>query len=289
MCVCVWVGVLLCAVVKHGHRGFAHTHKCLLACLPGPGGLDLDYCLLCLLAGNDEAAQGHWGAVTFTACLLARALSSWRLGRAYMPRDRRRWTRQVKGHVKGEERRSHQGEGSIRMPHSRNPNPLNTHTPQAYSKYTAIRAVSSKESMAAAVPYFGDMNEAQLRQWVEANPGRVNDRDWLAYTPLYVAVCFIKSLPLTVLLLDEKGADVNATISGGVTPLHLAPPLDILAALMNRGGDPTHTNYNGWTPLMGQARHGSVENVARLVQDPRVRGTVNANCEWQHSTPLCLL
>ena len=27
------------------------------------------------------------------------------------------------------------------------------------------------------MPLFRSMTEAQLRQWVEANPGRVNDRD----------------------------------------------------------------------------------------------------------------
>jgi hypothetical protein len=35
---------------------------------------------------------------------------------------------------------------------------------------------------------FEDMNEAELRQWVEANPGRVNDRDSDGRTPLYAAV-----------------------------------------------------------------------------------------------------
>lgn len=68
------------------------------------------------------------------------------------------------------------------------------------------------DSMAAAgeTPYFYDMNEAQLQQWVEANPGPINKMDSGGYTPLYVAACVVENLPLTVWLLDEKGADVNA-------------------------------------------------------------------------------
>jgi len=45
----------------------------------------------------------------------------------------------------------------------------------------------------------GTMNEVEVREWVEANPKRVNDRDSTSYTPLMVAVSFIKSLSLTVL------------------------------------------------------------------------------------------
>ena len=36
---------------------------------------------------------------------------------------------------------------------------------------------------------FCSMNEARLRQWVEANPGRVNVRDMNSDTPLHVAAC----------------------------------------------------------------------------------------------------
>lgn len=45
---------------------------------------------------------------------------------------------------------------------------------------------------------FRDMTEVQVRQWVEENPERVNDRDRHGYTPLYEVVCRIRSLPLTV-------------------------------------------------------------------------------------------
>ena len=58
------------------------------------------------------------------------------------------------------------------------------------------------------------MTEAKLRQWVDANPGWVNDRDMAGETPLYVAARFKRSLPLVLWLLDDKGADVNATQVG---------------------------------------------------------------------------
>jgi len=41
----------------------------------------------------------------------------------------------------------------------------------------------------AALLFFA-MMEVELRQWVEANPGRVNDRDRYEHTPLFVAVLF---------------------------------------------------------------------------------------------------
>ena len=115
--------------------------------------------------------------------------------------------------------------------------------------------------------HFGNMNEAQLRQRVGSNPGRVDARDKDGDTPLLIAAWWVESLPLVVWLLDEKGADVNATTSFGLTPLHWADSLDILNALLDRGADPT-VRSDGLTPLMGQVLHQNVDNVARLLQDP---------------------
>ena len=91
---------------------------------------------------------------------------------------------------------------------------------------------------------FCSMSEAELRRWVDANPERVNDRATLrrgdgplrGATPLYVAACVIKSLPLVLWLLDEKGADVNATTGEERTAFHGACSVDILVALLNRVG-----------------------------------------------------
>ena len=92
------------------------------------------------------------------------------------------------------------------------------HTPQSCVKHTSNKGSPSTQRMAAAAAEelcLWRMNEVQLRHWVEANPGLVNDRDDGGCTPLYVAACGIKSLALTVWLVDEKGADVNGPISGG--------------------------------------------------------------------------
>lgn len=58
---------------------------------------------------------------------------------------------------------------------------------------------------AVAELYFYQINEARLRQWVEANPGRINDRDRVGETPLIAAAFEEEGLPLIVWLLDEKG------------------------------------------------------------------------------------
>ena len=101
------------------------------------------------------------------------------------------------------------------------PSPHHPHTTQGSQQ------AHEREQMAAAAAVQGElhfrrMTEAELRQWVEANPGRVNDRDRVGETPLMAAVGDIKSLPLTLWLLEEKGADVNATSADGRSALHYA-------------------------------------------------------------------
>ena len=111
------------------------------------------------------------------------------------------------------------------------------------------------------------MNETRLRQWAEANPGRVNARDLASDTPLTNAASK-GAHALVVWLLDEKGADIEGA-------LHAAASLDILIALLDRGADPSKANIHGRFPLTVQAKRGTVEIVARLLQDSRVRATIN--------------
>ena len=68
---------------------------------------------------------------------------------------------------------------------------------------------------------------------------------------------------------------MNATTGGEMNPLHYADTLDILNALMDRGADPIVPDYEDKAPLAWQASCGTVDMVARLLQDPRVRATVN--------------
>jgi hypothetical protein len=87
---------------------------------------------------------------------------------------------------------------------------------------------------------------------------------------LYVAV-----FKLSLWLLDEKGADVNAATSQGATPVHGAFTLDLLSALLDRGADPSKLDRHGITALMSQATLGEDGAIARLLEDPRIRAIVN--------------
>ena len=68
---------------------------------------------------------------------------------------------------------------------------------------------------------------------------------------------------------------MNAASSDRFTCLQGIRSLDILTVLLDRGGDPTWVSRGPWTPLICQVAHGSVELVARLLQDPRVQAAVD--------------
>ncbi len=57
---------------------------------------------------------------------------------------------------------------------------------------------------AAAPASFHRMTFPELRQWVDANPTRVNDWDAEGYMPLYMAVSW-NNMALVLWLLEEKG------------------------------------------------------------------------------------
>lgn len=66
--------------------------------------------------------------------------------------------------------------------------------------------------------HFEAAGEAGLRQWVETNPGRVNDRNSRGY----------KSAPLVLWLVKEKRADVNDMYARGTLLFTLQTPLTSL-------------------------------------------------------------
>jgi len=119
------------------------------------------------------------------------------------------------------------------------------------------------------------MTEAGLRAWVEANPGRVEERDALGWTPLAYAAN-AHSAATVAWLIDEKGARVDATMRKGDTALCMASTVAALSVLLDRGANPTLVGgTRRATPLMWHARYMNVECVERLLQDPRVVATID--------------
>lgn len=97
---------------------------------------------------------------------------------------------------------------------------------------------------------FFNMSEAEVRHWVEANPGGVNDKDKRGDTPLTTAVRFLKSAPLVLWLVKERGADLNAADGDGGKPLHLVQSIDVLDALSECDVDPSLPDMRGMTALI---------------------------------------
>jgi hypothetical protein len=72
---------------------------------------------------------------------------------------------------------------------------------------------------------FQMITEMQMRQWVEANPGRTNDHDSKGNTPLFVAAVHHASVQLVLWLVKEKGADVNVQSVRGASSSPPPAPL----------------------------------------------------------------
>ena len=130
---------------------------------------------------------------------------------------------------------------------------------------------------------FCSVSEVELRQWVEANPGGVNDKDSRGGSPLSAAVKTLESVPLVLWLVTEKGAGVNGTDWFRYAPLHLANSLDVLDVLLDCGAEPVQLDSDGSTPLIVQMSNEHYTLVARLLQDPRVQASVNVPSECQRA------
>lgn len=129
--------------------------------------------------------------------------------------------------------------------------------------------------MAAVNVLFKAMTEAELRHWVEENPGSVNATDRNGLTPLYAAVSCLKSLALSIWLVYEMGADVDAPSSDNTTPVHEAGNVAMLSALLKRGADPTLGSAEGGLPLMLHVIYRKSDCVERLLQEPHVLASIN--------------
>ncbi len=131
---------------------------------------------------------------------------------------------------------------------------------------------------AAADIIFVNLTLAQLRQWVEDRPGRVEDRDKWGYSCLYAAALKGSDATLVEWMIDTHGADVNGRMGGdGLTALHIARTPSIIRALLKRHADPTlldeETDRNA---LMHHVHQGRTDCVACLLEDKGVVGSVNS-------------
>ena len=119
------------------------------------------------------------------------------------------------------------------------------------------------------VIYFHNLSSDELRQWVQAHPGHIEDLDKDGDTALYSTAFYKKDLALVQWLIDTQGAGANGRTSGGRTALHEAGTLPILQALLERGADPTLLDNYGWTALINQAYRGRAYIIACLLEDRR--------------------
>lgn len=78
-------------------------------------------------------------------------------------------------------------------------------------------------------------------------------------------------------LIDEQGVDVNCHHHwvGLNAPLYNACSPELVSALMDRGTDPGPTSSTDWTALICHAADRRPACVARLLEYPAVRATVN--------------
>lgn len=125
---------------------------------------------------------------------------------------------------------------------------------------------------------FLTLGETQFTSWVVTNPGQSEARDSRGNTPLWAAARR-GSYDLVSYLLVSRGVDANGRTSNGSTAIHHAIDADVLGFLMDRGAEPVVRNDKGWTPLMHHVRAGRPECVARLLDDPRVRASIDAVVE----------
>ena len=127
---------------------------------------------------------------------------------------------------------------------------------------------------------FRVLSPLTLLLWLANHPDThlVEDRDSRGNSLLWAAAykeCRESSSSLVHHLVDTAGADVNGRTRNGSAPVHHAMHADVLGFLIESGAEPVVWNDKGWTPLMHQVRAGRAECVARLLEDPRVRASID--------------
>jgi ankyrin repeat protein len=142
------------------------------------------------------------------------------------------------------------------------------------------------ETIAAALPEL-DVFEAaalgrlaRLEELLAADPELAVARSADGFTALHYPAFFgVGDAAAATRALIAAGADVNARSANpfSVLPIHSATAGnhdDVVAVLVDAGGDVNATQRHGWTPLHGAAHNGSLASVERLLAagaDPAAR------------------
>jgi len=136
--------------------------------------------------------------------------------------------------------------------------------------------------------YNGDM--AKIQKQLDENPGLISKKNALGNTALACAADGGQKDMVKYLL--EKGSDVNATNSTGLTALHFAAcgnktnQADVAILLLDNGADVNAKANGGNTPLHYAASRGNAE-VAKLLLDKGADINAKANVNiYKNLTPL---
>jgi hypothetical protein len=132
--------------------------------------------------------------------------------------------------------------------------------------------------------HFRYMTIDRLKAFVQEDPQRVNKvRDRDGHTILGTAAEYPRYAELLEWLLETAAADPNVRDGGGRTPIfetcyredvdNARAPINLLLAA---DADPTVHDHEGGTPLMEFAATSNTSCVKRLLKDPRVAQTINA-------------
>lgn len=113
------------------------------------------------------------------------------------------------------------------------------------------------------------------RLLVDARGADVNARSWNFWTPLHCAATSGQCLAAE--LLVDRGADVNARADEGISPLHQAVyegHVETCRLLLERGAEPDVRDKDGWAPIHYSAMNGNVLATALLLErgaDPNAK------------------
>ena len=105
------------------------------------------------------------------------------------------------------------------------------------------------------------------RLLVDARGANVNATSWNCWTPLHCAAT--SGHRLAAELLIDRGADINARADEGSRPIHQAiyeGHLETSRLLLERGAEPNARDKDGWAPIHYSAMNGNVLATALLLE-----------------------